>query len=329
MRRREFITLLGGAVAAWPLSGRAQQPDRRKRIGVLMGLVQNDPSSRPYIVAFESKLQSLGWTSGQNLEIDYRWTGGDAERFRTDAAELAKLDLDAILATSTGALQSLQRATKTAPIVFVQVTNPDSGGFVASLERPGGNITGVSNPDVSIVGDRLKMLKEIAPKVARALAIFEPDYPTVPSSLLALESAAAQIGVRASSAGARDAAGIDKAIREFAREPNGGLLVIQSPPLVALRERTVALAADQGLPGVYPLRSYAASGGLASYGNDLIVIYAQAAALIDRILKGEKPGEISVQPPAKFEVVINLKTAKTLGIEIPPAVMARATDVIR
>ena len=204
MRRREFIILPGLAVAAWPRTGRAQHADRWKRIGVLMGLVQNDPSSRPYIGAFENRLQSLGWTSGQNLQIDYRWTGGDAERFRADATELANFSLDAILATSTGALQSLQRATTTVPIVFVQVTNPDTGGFVASLERPGGNITGISNPDVSVVGIRLKMLKEIAPKVARALAIFEPDYPTVPSSLRAFEAAAAQLGVLAVSVGAPD-----------------------------------------------------------------------------------------------------------------------------
>ncbi len=328
MRRREFVTLLGGATVAWPLAARAQQPDRMRLIGVLMGFAANDPGARPQIMAFEKSLAASGWMAGQNVQINYRWTAGDANRMRSDAQELVASSADVILATSTAALKSLQQATHTIPLVFVQVSNPVVAGFVASLSRPGGNITGVSNPDVSVVGERLGLLKEMVPSVTRALVLLQPDYPTVPDSLRAIESVGTSLGIVVTRGEIRNADDTEKSITAFAREPNGGLLVIQSPPLIAARQRIIAAASQHGLPGVYPLRVFAASGGLAFYGSDTNDTYAQAAAYVDRILRGQRPADLPIEYPAKLRLVINVKAANSFKLEIPAAVLARADEVI-
>ena len=327
MRRRTFITLLGSALAEWPLACRAQQLNRVRRIGALMGFAQAE-DAKSYTATLEMNLQALGWTPGQDVQIDYRWAGSDTGRIRAYAHELVALGPDVLLAVGTGRLLALSQQTRTIPIVFIQVTNPDRGGFVASLSRPGGNITGISNPDVTIVGARINILKEIAPRVTRLLAIFEPDYPNAPSSLRAVETTAAPIGIHVSQAGVRDVADIEQAIREFAHVPNGGLVVIPSTLFTTARERIAALAAQHGLPGVYHLRSFVTSGGLASYGIDQMAMYAQVPAFLDRILKGENPADIPVQEPIKSEFVINLKVVRQLGLEIPQSAIDRADEVI-
>ena len=253
MRRRHFLSLVGGAAAGLPIATHAQQV-QAKKVGVLMGFAANDPGARPQIMTFERGLAASGWMAGQNVQIDYRWTAGDTNRMRSDAQELVASSADVILATSTAALKSLQQATRTIPLVFVQVSNPVAAGFVASLSRPGGNITGVSNPDVPVVGERLALLKEMIPTLKRALVLLQPDYPTVPSSLRAIEAIGASHDIAISRGEIRAADDIEKTVAEFAREPNGGLLVIQSPPLIAARQWIIAAASQHALPSVYPLR---------------------------------------------------------------------------
>ena len=326
MRRRQLLALLGVGAAAWPLSARAEQSQRVRRIGALIGFASAD-EARPYTVAFEKKLQTLGWTPGETVQIDYRLTAGDNNRMRSYARELVALSPDVLLASGTGSLAALQQLTHTIPIVFIQVTDPVTGGFVTSLSNPGGNITGITNPEIAIVGERLRLVKEIAPGATRVMALFEPGYPTVPGSLHELELAAGSLGMQLIPAGVREGQ-IEQLIREFARDPNGSLAVIQSPPLSAQRVRIVSLATEHRLPGVYANRSFVTSGGLASLGTDLPVIYDQVASYLDRILKGEKPSDVPVQQPAKAALVLNLQTAKKIGVEIPPTVIARATEVI-
>ena len=327
MRRREFLTLLGGAAAWWPLAAKAQQPDAMRRVGVLMVFAESDPEGQARAKAFQQKFQDLGWTDGRNVRIEYRWVS-DLDRIRTFAAELVRQTPDVILAYSNPVLAALRRETRSIPIVFVQVTNPVGGGFVASLAHPGGNITGFSQYEFAIGGKWLDTLKEIAPDTKRVAVILNPDNPTASGYLGAIEAVAPSLGVQVTPTAGRDAADIESAIEAFARGPDGGVIVL--PDLVAYRNRElfVALAARYRLPAVYPVRLFATKGGLLSYGVDQINESRQAASYVDRILKGEKPADLPVQAPIKFELVINLKTAEALGLKVPPTLLTRADEVI-
>src|SRR5262252_871554 len=312
MKRRAFITLLGGAAATWPLAARAQQPDRMRRIGALMYLSEDDPDAPAYVAAFARGLQDLGWIEGRNIRIDYRWGGGDLDRVRRYAAELVALAPDVILVGSGSALAALQNATRTVPIVFVSVTDPVGGGYVASLSRPGANTTGFTLFEYSLSAKRLELLKEIAPGVTRAAVIRVPSFTSGTAQFAAIQAVAPLIGVELTPVDARDASGIEQTIAGFARGSNCGLIVTASPSAVRRRELIIALAARHRLPAVYPGRVFVASGGLISYGTDEIEQQRRAAGYVDRILKGEKPGDLPVQAPVRYETVINLKTAKAL-----------------
>jgi putative tryptophan/tyrosine transport system substrate-binding protein len=328
MRRREFITLVGGAVVAWPLAARAQQSERTRRIGVLLNIRADDPQSQARLAAFAQGLQRLGWTIGQNILLDYRWGSGDAEAMRQHANELVALAPDVILAHSSAALAPLLQVTRTIPIVFTIVADPVSAGYVEGLARPGGNATGFTNFEYGIAGKWLELLKEIAPSVTRVAVLRESAIAAGPAQVGALQGSAPSLGVELRPVDVRDAAEIERAITAFAQSSNGGLIVTGSPAAVVHRELIVSLAARHRLPAVYNTRLYAASGGLVSYGPDFVDQFRQAAGYIDRILKGEKPGDLPVQAPTKYDLVINLKTAKALGVEIPPTLLARADEVI-
>jgi putative ABC transport system substrate-binding protein len=339
-RRRKFITLLGGgAVAASsgsrPLPLSAQPADRTRRIGVLMVIAESDPDAQPRVTAFEQRLRELGWTVGRNIRIDYRWparmTAGsltDFERVSSDVKELVAANLDAILATGTPMVAALKDATGTVPIVFVQLADPVGSGMVPGLARPGGNITGFTNFEYSIGGKWLEVLKEIAPHVARVKFILNSKNAAWAGFSQAIEGAAPSFNVRVTTADTNDAAEIERAIVAFAREPNGGLIVQPDQVTVVHRELIGTLATQHRLPAVYPFRSFATSGGLVSYGIDVPNVYRQAAGYVDRILRGEKPGDLPVQQPTKYELVINLKTAKALGLDVPTTLLARADEVI-
>ena len=322
MRRRAFITLLGAAAASsplWPFAARAQQSDRMRRIGVLMSFAASDPESQMRLAAFEKGLRELGWVEGRNLRTEYRFAAGGGDLLRSHAAELVRMAPDLILANSTPVMAALQEQRRTLPIVFVQVTDPVGQGLVPNLARPGGNLTGFTNFEFSIGTKWLETLKEIAPRVTRVALVFNPD--TAPFAGLfrqPVEAAAPSFGVTPSLAAGRDAAGIERAIDAFAREPNGGLMVLPDVSTTNHRELIIALAARHRLPAVYPYRYFAASGGLLSYGSDVADVFRRAATYVDRILKGASPGELPVQAPTKYELVINLKTAKALGLEVPP-----------
>jgi putative ABC transport system substrate-binding protein len=326
MRRREFITLIGGAAAAWPLAVQAQQPERMQRIGVLMNLAENDPESQARFAAFVQGLQQLGWTNGRNVRIDTRWGASDADRFRRYAAELVTLAPDVILATSTAVVTALQQATRTVPIVFVLVIDPVGGGLVASLARPGGNTTGFSIYEYGISGKWLELLKEIAPRVTRVAVL--RDLTIGIGQLGAIQSVAPSFGVELTPIDVRDVAQLERAVAAFAHGPNGGLIVTASSWTVVHRELITALAVRNRLPAVYSFRYFATAGGLISYGPDSTDPYRRAAGYVDRILRGEKPADLPVQAPTKYELVINLKTAKALGLEVPPTLLARADEVI-
>jgi ABC-type uncharacterized transport system substrate-binding protein len=328
VRRREFITLLGGAAAAWPLAGRAQQAERMRRIGVLTTLEADDPVSRARAAAFVQGLQELGWTDGRNVRIDYRWAAGDAERFRKYAAELVALAPDVILAAASPSLVALQQVSRTVPIVFVQVIDPVGGGFVDSLAQPGGNATGFTLYEYGISGKWLELLKEIAPGLTRAAVIRDPTLTSGTGQFAAIQAVAPSVGVEVSPVNVRDPGEIERALTAFARSPNGGLIVTASPPAVVHRDLIVTLATRHRLPAVYWQRFYVAGGGLIAYGPDPVDQYRRAAGYVDRILKGEKPAHLPVQAPTKYELVVNLKTAKALGIEMPASVLARADEVI-
>jgi putative ABC transport system substrate-binding protein len=326
--RRELITFLGGA-AAWPLAARAQQGDRVRRIGVLMPAAADDPESLARVGAFLQGLQELGWTDGRNVRIEYRWGSGNAERIRKSAAELVASDPDVILATGTSAMGPLQQATHTIPIVFVNVSDPVSSGFVASLARPGGNATGFSAVEYSFGGKWLELLKQISPRLTRAAVVRDPSIPSGSGQLGAIQAVGPfVVGVGVSAIDARNADEIERAVTAFSRDSNGGLIVPSSAPTIVHRELIITLAARHRLPAIYQYRFFAADGGLASYGPDLIGPYRQAAGYVGRILKGEKPADLPVQAPTKYELVINLKTAKALGLEVPLTVRALATEVI-
>lgn len=328
MRRRAFITLLGAAAAAWPLAACAQQAERMRRIGVLTGLAESDPDVKAWLTAFEQGLQKLGWSQGRNLRIDYRWAGNDEPRLRSYAAELVGAAPDVLFAAATPALVALNRETRSVPIVFVQVADPVKLGFVATLARPGGNITGFTTFEYSIGGKWLELLKDTAPGTTRVAVIFDPRNPTQAQYVQGIEASAPSFGVHLILAPVRDAAELERAIDAFAQEPNGGLIVAPNIVTILHRDLIIALAARHRLPAVYPYRVFTTGGGFMSYGIDLDDTYRRAASYVDLILKGAKPGDLPVQLSSKFELVINLKTAKALGLTIPEPFLQRADEVI-
>jgi putative tryptophan/tyrosine transport system substrate-binding protein len=327
IRRREFVTLLGGAAVAWPVAGRAQQPGRVRRIGVLSGLA-DDSEGRFRVTTFQEGLRELGWTEGHNVRIELRWAVGDVDRMRTYAAELVATKPDAILAITTAALVPLRHATSSIPNVFVNVGDPAESGIVESLARPGGNITGITTFVSSIGGKWLELLKEVAPDIVRVLVILNRDNPTARGVLRIIEASAPSFGVVVTQVSVHSADEIERAVENFARQPNAALLVLPDPATVVNRARIVGLAAQHRIPAVYPFRYFVDSGGLMSYGTVPTDQYRQAASYVDRILKGANPGELPVQQPAKFELVVSLKTAKALGLTIPESFLLRADEVI-
>jgi putative ABC transport system substrate-binding protein len=327
VKRRNCIALLGGAVV-WPLAARAQQAQRMRRIGVLTALLENDPETQTSMKAFRDELQRLGWRPGLNILLEYRWAGTDLDRLRSYTTEMVGTAPDVILAAVTPALAALHRETRTIPIVFAQVSDPVRLGFVANLTRPGGNVTGFMSFEHSIGGKWLELLKDIAPRTARVAVHFDPENPNHVAYLRAIEAAAPSFGLRLTLTGARAATEIERMIDAFAHEPNGALVVTPNAVSLAHRDLFVVLAARYRLPAVYPYRFFASAGGLASYGLDLPDQYRRAASYIDLILKGAKPGDLPVQAPTKYELVINLKTAKSLGLAIPEPFLQRADEVI-
>jgi ABC-type uncharacterized transport system substrate-binding protein len=327
LRRRELITVLGGA-AAWPVVARAQQSERVRRIGVLSGLGENDPQGRARIAAFQEELQKLGWTPGRNIELDVRWADASAEKLRTMSAELVKLAPDVILASATVSLAALQRATSTIPIVFAQVTDPVGAGFVKSLARPGGNITGFTQHEFSIGVKWLELLKEISPRTERVAILYDPKNPADAGYLQIMSPYAPTFGVELFSHPVSEAVEIERAIGSIANKPNGGLVVLPGSSPSVHRDLVIALAERNRLPAVYPFRYWPARGGLASYGIDNIDLHRRAATYVDRILKGATPAELPVQNATKFELVVNVKTAKALGLDPPITLLARTDEVI-
>jgi len=328
MNRREFIMLLGGAAAAWPLAARAQQGGRIRRVGVLQNLASNDPAEQARLMAFGQGLQELGWTIGQNVRIENRWSAGDPDRIRRNTEEMVALAPDVILASGNAGVAPLLQATRTVPVVFVIVPDPVGAGFVDSLARPGGNATGFIAYEYGLSGKWLEVLKEIAPGVTRAAVIRDPALASGPGQFAAIQSIAPSLGVEVSPVNVRDAGEIERAITAFAHSPNGGLIVTGSALVGLHRHLIIALAARHKLPAVYVERTYVAAGGLISYGSDFLDQYRRAASYVDRILKGEKPADLPVQAPTKYELVINLKTAKALGLTVPETLLARADEVI-
>jgi putative ABC transport system substrate-binding protein len=328
MRRRDFITLFGGAVVAWPLAASPQQPERMRRIGVLIFQAADDPEAHARNAAFLQGLQEAGWAVGRNMRIDSRWGAGDNDRTRRYAAELVALAPDVILASGSAGVGALQQVTRTVPIVFAAVADAVGGGFVESLARPGGNITGFELFEYSIGGKWLETLKQIAPSVTRVAVIRDATLVSGGGQLGAIQSVAPSFGVQLSPVNLRDAGEIDRTVADFARVPNGGLILTASGLAVVHRDLIITLAARHKLPTIYWDRFYVTAGGLISYGPDSIDTFRRAAGYVDRILKGEKPADLPVQVPTKYETAVNLKTAKALGLEIPPMLLARADEVI-
>ena len=326
--RREFITLLGGAAASWPLAGRAQQSRQMRRVAVLMPYTANDPQSQNRNAAFLQGLQQLGWTVGQNLQIDYRWSEGNEDDTRKYAAELVALAPDVIFTAGSAGIGPLRRATRTVPIVFALVPDPVGAGFIDSLARPGGNITGFTQFEYGIGAKWLEVLKEIAPNTTRAAVIRDPAITAGIGQWGAIQSVSPSVAIEVSPVNLVDAGEIERGLTAFARNPNGGLIVTGSALAVVHRDLIIKLAARLRLPAVYYDRYFAAAGGLVSYGSDNVEQFRLAAAYVDRILKGEKPADLPVQAATKYELIINLKTAKALGLAVPATVLARADEVI-
>jgi putative ABC transport system substrate-binding protein len=327
VNRREFITLVGGA-AAWPLAARAQQPDRMRRIGLLMNFAADDPSGQTRLLAFAQALAQSGWTDGRNVQIDIRWAAGNPDRIRRYAAELVALASDVILASGGTTLGPLRQVSRTVPTVFTGVGDPVGAGFVDSLARPGGNATGFIAFEWSISGKWLELLKEIAPGVTRAVVLRDSELGSGASQFAVIQAVAPSLRVEVNPVNLGGAAEIERAVAAFARAPNGGLVATGGGRVRFHRDLIVRLAARHKLPAVYYDRVFVDSGGLTSYGPNYIDQFQKAAGYIDRILKGEKPGELPVQAPTKYELVINLKTAKALGLEVPTSLLARADEVI-
>jgi ABC-type uncharacterized transport system substrate-binding protein len=328
VKRREFITLLGGAAAAWPGAAWAQQPERVRRIGVLPGQPAGDPVIEARHAAFLQGMQELGWTVGRNVQIEYRWDSGEADQTRRNAAELVALAPDVILTTGGISMGPLLQATRTVPIVFVQVTDPVGAGYVESLARPGGNATGFIPFEFGMSAKWLELLKEIAPGIKRVAVLRDAALALGMGQLGAIQSVAPSFGVELRPVGVADANEIERGITAFARDPNGALILTVGPGAIRHREMIIGLAARHKLPAVYPYRFFAADGGLIAYGPDTIEPYRRAAGYVDRILKGEKPADLPVQAPTRYELAINLKTAKALGLTAPPTLLARADEVI-
>jgi putative ABC transport system substrate-binding protein len=324
VKRREFITLLGGAAVAWPLPAGAQQPERVRKVGVMLGITANDPESQARLTALRDALREMGWVQGHNLHLEYRWRRvlGDEEG---RAAELAALAPDVILTSSTAAVRFFAREAVTTPIVFVQVPDPVSAGVAASLARPGGNITGFTSYERTIVSKWLSLLKESAPRVTRAAVLLTSSWAFTFGDM---EAAGSLLGTQLIVEEVKGPADIEHAIDAVAREPNGGLIVLPGPETATNRAQIIALATKYRLPTVYPYRYYAVSGGVLSYGIDSVYLVRQAASYVDRILKGAKPANLPIQAPTKFELVINLQAAKALGFELPVTLLTRADEVI-
>jgi putative tryptophan/tyrosine transport system substrate-binding protein len=327
MKRRDFITLLGGAAVAWPLAARAQQGERIRRIGVLINLSADDVEGKARVAALLQELGQLGWSHDRNMQVDIRWAPVDTDA-RTYATELVALAPDVIVASGNVSVAALRQVTRTVPIVFALVIDPVASGFVESLARPGGNATGFSTFEYSLSGKWLELLKEIAPNVTRVAVLRDLVMPQGSGQLGAIQSVAPSLGVELSPISVDDADTVERTVAAFARSANGGLIVTPSPWTLNHRDLIAALAARHRLPAIYPLSYFVTSGGLMSYGPNSVDQLRRAAGYVDRILKGEKPADLPVQAPTKYELVINLKTAKALGLEIPPTVLARADEVI-
>jgi putative ABC transport system substrate-binding protein len=328
VRRREFITLLGGAAAAWPVAARAQQADRVRRVGIFMDLAEQDAEGQTRVAAFRKGLQDLGWTEGRNVKFDTRWTAGDPARMRRYAADLVGLAPEVIMNGGLPTLVAMQQETRTIPVVFAQVLDPVGAGFVESLSRPGGNITGFVSFEYSIAGKWLETLKLMAPHIVRIAAVRDLASPSEMGMLGAIQAVIPAFAMQFIAVGGRDAADFERGIEQFAREPNGGLIILPSPNTLVHRHAIMAQAARHNLPAIYPYGFFAREGGLLSYGIVPADNFRRAAAYVDRILKGANPGELPVQVPTKFELVLNLKTAKSLGLEIPPKLLATADELI-
>jgi putative tryptophan/tyrosine transport system substrate-binding protein len=327
MRRREFITLLGSAAGAWPLAARGQQADRLRRVGIISAIAESDPEGRARVAAFVRGLQRAGWTEGRNVRIDYRWGAIDPDRARADAAELAGLAPDAIFAVSAPAVAAMRERTRTIPIVIVQNGDPVQADSVQSFARPGGNVTGFLGFEPTINAKYLQLLKDIAPNVTR-VAVMQFENSTWRGDFSAIQAVARSFAVTPIATVVHDAGEIERAMAAFAREPNGGLIMPPDANTNLQRDLIIALAAKHRLPAVYSRRNFVVAGGLLSYGADLFDLYDRAASYVDRILKGEKPGELPVQAPTKFELVINLKTAKALGLDVSTSLQMGASEVI-
>jgi putative ABC transport system substrate-binding protein len=328
MRRREFITLLGGAAAAWPLAARAQQPERTRRIGILLATTADDVEFQAWVGAFLQALALLGWTIGRNVRIDTRWATANAGEIRRHAEELAALAPDVILAHGASTVGALLQVTRTVPIVFPIVSDPVAAGYVDSMARPGGNVTGFTSFDWGVSAKWLELLKQTAPGVTRVAVLRDATQGSGNSQFAVIQAAAPSLRVEVKPVNMRDAGEIESAVTAFARSPGGGLIVAAGPAATRHRDLIVKLAARHRLPAVYYERFFVAGGGLISYGPDFVDQYRRAAGYVDRILKGEKPADLPVQAPTKYELVINLKTAKTLGLTVPPSLLATANEVI-
>jgi putative ABC transport system substrate-binding protein len=327
MKRREFFGLVGGA-ATWPLAARAQQSERMRRIGVLMNRTATDPEGQARVAAFQQALQQLGWSDDRNIRIDIRWGEDNIDRERKFAAELVALAPDVILASGTVSVTALQPISGTVPVVFAVVTDPVGAGFVDNLARPGGNLTGFMIYEYSLAGKWLELLKQIAPGVTRVVVLRDPTNPSGIAVFAAIRAMASSLGVQVNPVGIHDAGEIERALAALARSGNGGLIVTPNASGSVQRDLIITLAAQYKLPAIYPFRYLATGGGLMSYGTDLVDQFRLAAGYVDRILKGEKPGELPVQAPTKYQMVINLKTAKALGLNVPNTLIGLADDVI-
>jgi putative ABC transport system substrate-binding protein len=330
MKRREFISLMGGAAAAWPLAARAQEPGRVRKIGMLFAFFDYDPESQARITAFQQELENLGWREGQNIQSEYRWASGDAERFRAFAAELVAARPDVLVAHATPSAEALARATSTIPIIFAAVSDPVASGLVASLSAPGRNATGFTNFGISMVAKWVEFLRELSPRLARVALLFNPA--TAPGRgstyLQAVEAAARSFGIDSMHATVSNAAQIEDVIATLSRRPDSGLIVMPDIFLTNHRDVITALATRYALPAIYPFRYFADGGGLISYGVDLSDIFRRAAGYVDKVLRGAMPSSLPVQHPDKFELIINLKTARALGLDVPRILLARANRVI-
>jgi putative tryptophan/tyrosine transport system substrate-binding protein len=329
MKRREFITLLGGAAVAWPVAARAQSSNRVRMVGGLFGFAENDSEAQARVAAFRHQLAELGWVDGKNIRFEFRFFGSDANAGRTFARELINLAPDVIWTQGVTALDAIWQTTRTIPVVFITVADPVGGGFVASLSRPGGNITGFTNFEYAIGGKWLQTLKDIAPHVDRVAIVHSPETKAYLAFLPEIERVSPSLGIRVTAAGvADDAAEIERVITAHGREAGGGLIVLPHSITTRYRQLIIELTSKHRLPAIYPYRYFAAEGGLISYGIDGLHLSRQAASYVDRILNGTKPADLPVQQPTKFELVVNLKTAKALGLEVPPTLLARADEVI-